>query len=135
VPPIESVRVVRTAQLGDGWLALWVSPRRFEEAAGRIEAVAARAGRGRVHGQHALQLWASFGASRARARAGARPWRRACSLPYEKFERYAPCGPPEAVAGALAPYVAVGCRRFNFVPEADSLEAAIEAVAEVKTLL
>jgi hypothetical protein len=35
----------------------------------------------------------------------------------------------------LAPYVAVGCRRFNFVPEADSLEAAIEAVAEVKTLL
>ena len=59
----------------------------------------------------------------------------AYSLPFERFERYAPCGPPEAVAAALAPYLAAGCRRFNFVPEADSLEAAIEAVAEVKALL
>ena len=43
----------------------------------------------------------------------------AYALPFERFERYAPCGPPEAVAEALAPYLAVGCRRFNFVPEAD----------------
>jgi hypothetical protein len=34
---------------------------------------------------------------------------RACALPYEKFERYAPIGPPESVAAALAPYVAVRC--------------------------
>jgi hypothetical protein len=46
-----------------------------------------------------------------------------------------PYGPPEAVAEALSPYLAVGCRRFNFVPEAGSLEAAIDGVAEVKTLL
>ncbi len=50
-------------------------------------------------------------------------------------ERYAPCGPPEAVAEALAPYIAMGCRRFNFVPEAASLPAAMEAVTEVKALL
>ena len=36
---------------------------------------------------------------------------------------------------ALVPYLEVGCSRFNFVAEADGLEAAIEAVAEVKTLL
>lgn len=30
---------------------------------------------------------------------------------------------------------AAGCRRCNFVPEADNLDAAIEAVAEVKALL
>jgi hypothetical protein len=36
---------------------------------------------------------------------------------------------------ALAPYLAVGCETFNFVPEAKSLEAPIEAVAEVKTVL
>jgi hypothetical protein len=35
----------------------------------------------------------------------------------------------------LAPYLTVGCRRFNFVPEGASLPAAIEAVAEVKALL
>ena len=59
----------------------------------------------------------------------------AYSLPFERFERYAPCGPPESVAAALAPYLEAGCRRFNFVPAADSLEVAIESVAEVKALL
>ena len=59
----------------------------------------------------------------------------AYALPFERFERYAPCGPPEVVAEALAPYLTLGCRTFNFVPEADSLEVAIEAVAEVKTVL
>jgi hypothetical protein len=39
------------------------------------------------------------------------------------------------VADALAPYLEVGVRRFNFVPEATSLRDAIEAVAEVKALL
>jgi hypothetical protein len=57
------------------------------------------------------------------------------ALPFERFERYAPCGPPEAVAEALAPYLAHGCETFNFVPEAESLEAAIEAAAEVKAVL
>jgi hypothetical protein len=33
------------------------------------------------------------------------------------------------------PYLAAGCRRFNFVAEADGLDVAIESVAAVKTLL
>jgi alkanesulfonate monooxygenase SsuD/methylene tetrahydromethanopterin reductase-like flavin-dependent oxidoreductase (luciferase family) len=128
--------LARTGQLADGWLALWVSPRRFTEAIGRIEAVADEAGRGRVRWQHALQLWAGFGASQTRARERlSATMEAAYSIPFERFERYVPCGPPEAVAAAVAPYRAADCRRFNFVPEADSLDAAIEAVAEVKTLL
>ena len=59
----------------------------------------------------------------------------AYALPFDRFERYVPCGTPEAVADALAPYLEVGCRRFNVVPEATSLPDAMEAVAEVKTLL
>jgi hypothetical protein len=59
----------------------------------------------------------------------------AYSLPFERFERYVPCGPPEAVAEALTTYLEVGCRRFNLVAEAESLEAAIEAAVEVKALL
>jgi alkanesulfonate monooxygenase SsuD/methylene tetrahydromethanopterin reductase-like flavin-dependent oxidoreductase (luciferase family) len=126
----------RAGRLGDGWLALWISPRRFEEAAGHIEAAAGEAGRDGVRWQHALQLWAGFGDSREEARrrlTGA--MEAAYSLPFERFERYAPCGPPAAIAAALEPYLAVGCRRFNFVPEGTSLPAAIEAVAEVKALL
>jgi alkanesulfonate monooxygenase SsuD/methylene tetrahydromethanopterin reductase-like flavin-dependent oxidoreductase (luciferase family) len=126
----------RTGQLGDGWLALWISPRRFEQATRRIEESAAEANRTGVAWRHALQLWAGFGESRAEARArlsGA--MQAAYSLPFERFERYAPCGPPAAIAADLAPYLAAGCRQFNFVAEAAGLAAAIEAVAEVKTLL
>jgi alkanesulfonate monooxygenase SsuD/methylene tetrahydromethanopterin reductase-like flavin-dependent oxidoreductase (luciferase family) len=128
--------LARTGQLGDGWLGLWVSPRRFAEATGRIDAAAAQAHRGRVSWQHALQLWTAFDASGARARQRlAVTMEAAYGLPFDRFERYAPCGPPEAVAEALAPYLAVGCRRFNFVVEAASLPAAMDAVVEVKALL
>jgi alkanesulfonate monooxygenase SsuD/methylene tetrahydromethanopterin reductase-like flavin-dependent oxidoreductase (luciferase family) len=128
--------LVRAGQLGDGWLALWISPPRFEEAAGRIEAVAAQAGRSGVRWQHALQLWAGFGASIGGARKRlSEAMEAAYALPFERFERYTPCGPPAVIAEALTPYLAVGCRRFNFVPEAASLPAAIEAAAEVKALL
>ena len=128
--------LARAGHLGDGWLALWVSPRRFKQGVQHIEAAAAEAGRTEVSWSHALQLWAGFDASAARARARlATAMQGAYALPFERFERYAPCGPPEAAAEALAPYLTLGCRTFNFVPEADSLEVAIEAVAEVKTVL
>jgi alkanesulfonate monooxygenase SsuD/methylene tetrahydromethanopterin reductase-like flavin-dependent oxidoreductase (luciferase family) len=128
--------LVRTGQLGDGWLALWISPRRFEEASRRIDEAAAEVDRSNPDWQHALQLWAGFGPSSAEARRRlSTAMEAAYSLPFEKFERYAPHGPPTAIAEALEPYLAVGCRRFNVVPEAASLSAAIEAAAEVKTLL
>jgi alkanesulfonate monooxygenase SsuD/methylene tetrahydromethanopterin reductase-like flavin-dependent oxidoreductase (luciferase family) len=128
--------LARAGQLGDGWLALWVSPRRFVEAVGRIEDAAAQAGRAEVPWSHALQLWAGFDASAVRARDRlATAMQAAYALPFERFERYAPCGAPDVVAEALAPYLAVGCRTFNFVREAESLEVALEAAAEVKAVL
>jgi alkanesulfonate monooxygenase SsuD/methylene tetrahydromethanopterin reductase-like flavin-dependent oxidoreductase (luciferase family) len=128
--------LVRAGGLGDGWIALWVSPRRFEEAAGRIETAAAEAGRRTVRWRHALQLWAGFADSRtaARRRVSA-AMEAAYALPFERFERYVPVGPPAAIAEALGPYLAVGCRTFNFVPEGTSFPAAFEAAAEVKALL
>jgi alkanesulfonate monooxygenase SsuD/methylene tetrahydromethanopterin reductase-like flavin-dependent oxidoreductase (luciferase family) len=128
--------LARAGRLGEGWLALWISPRRFVEATGLIEAAAAQAGRSAVRWQHSPQLWASFDASPARARRRlSATMTAAYALPFERFARYAPCGPPEAVAEALAPYLAVGCRRFNIVPEAVGLGAAIDAAAEVKAHL
>jgi alkanesulfonate monooxygenase SsuD/methylene tetrahydromethanopterin reductase-like flavin-dependent oxidoreductase (luciferase family) len=126
----------RAGRLGDGWLALWISPRRFAEATGVIDAAAEEADRGAITWQHALQLWASFDASVSRARRRiSSAMTAAYALPFERFERYVPCGPAAAIAEALAPYLAVGCRRFNVVPEAVSLVAAIDAAAELKTHL
>lgn len=128
--------LVRAGRLGDGWLALWVSPRRFGQAAGRIEAAAGEAGRTGVAWQHALQLWAGFDDSRAKAQERvSTAMEGAYALPFDRFERYTPCGPPAAVAEALMPYLALGCRCFNFVAEAASLPAVIEAASEVKALL
>jgi hypothetical protein len=59
----------------------------------------------------------------------------AYGLPFERFERYVPCGPPAVVAEALLPYLARGCRRFSLVVEATTLESALDAVVEVKALL
>ena len=103
--------------------------------AGRIETAAAEAGRSGVRRRHALQLRADSGTRAPRLGSIWAPrWRRH-GLPFERFERYTPCGPPAAIADRLAPYLAVGCRRFNFVPEGTSPPAAIEAAAEVNALL
>ena len=56
-------------------------------------------------------------------------------LPFERFERYVPSGTPDDVAEALIPYLETGCRRFNLVPEGESLAASIGAIAAVKQRL
>ena len=56
-------------------------------------------------------------------------------MPYERFERYSPYGRASEIADALAPYVASGCQHFNVMPIADSTEAAIEGVAEIREQL
>jgi len=56
-------------------------------------------------------------------------------LPFDRFERYVPVGTPADAAAALAPYLAAGCRDFNIVPVASSVDESVTAVAEVRTLL
>jgi alkanesulfonate monooxygenase SsuD/methylene tetrahydromethanopterin reductase-like flavin-dependent oxidoreductase (luciferase family) len=126
----------RTGRLGDGWLALWVSPRRYADAVGLVQDAAEAAGRAETPWRHTLQLWAGFDRTRERGVARLRPvMERAYGMDYERFARYCPCGRAEDVAAELEPYVAAGCRRFNFVFEADGLDAAIASVAELKDLL
>jgi len=128
--------LVRTGRLGDGWIGVWVSARRYREAQGIIQRTADTAGRASPAWRHTLQLWAGFDVSRERAVARVRPvMEQAYSMPFERFERYTPCGRPEDVAAALEPYLEAGCRRFNFVPEAGDLDAAFEHVAAVKQQL
>jgi alkanesulfonate monooxygenase SsuD/methylene tetrahydromethanopterin reductase-like flavin-dependent oxidoreductase (luciferase family) len=126
----------RTGRLGDGWLALWVSPRRYTEGVGLVQEAAEAAGRAGVEWQHTLQLWTAFDRTRERALARLRPvMERAYDIEFERFARYCPCGRPEDVAAELVPFVRAGCRRFNLVFEADGLEAAAAAAAELKDLL
>ncbi len=126
----------RAGRLGDGWIGVWVSPRRFSEATEIFAEAAAEAGRERLEARHVLQLWAGFGADQTSARAAVAPvMEKSYGIPIERFERYVPCGRPEEVAAFLAPYAEIGVRHFNLVPEGGGLERAIEAVGAVKEQL
>jgi alkanesulfonate monooxygenase SsuD/methylene tetrahydromethanopterin reductase-like flavin-dependent oxidoreductase (luciferase family) len=78
----------RAARFGDGWLGIWVSPRRFATAAQEIADEAGGAGRDPNGFEHALNVWCGFGASREDAReplaAGMQGF---YQMPFEPFER------------------------------------------------
>ena len=126
----------RAARWGDGWLAAWVSGRRFAAATRQIAEEAA-AGRHDVDWLHGLQLWVGIDDDRARARA-----RLAAEMEdfyrgtsFDRFERYSPSGAPAEIADFLAPYVEAGCRLFNVMAVADGPERAIDGVAEIRARL
>lgn len=128
--------VRRAARLGDGWLAIWVSPRRWAQVLEMVDEHAAAAGRGPTVWRHELQLWVGFGSSAEQARERlATEMQAFYGLPFENFERYSPYGRPEDVAQALAPYVEAGCRSFNLIPGGVPDDEAAEAVAQVRRLL
>jgi alkanesulfonate monooxygenase SsuD/methylene tetrahydromethanopterin reductase-like flavin-dependent oxidoreductase (luciferase family) len=126
----------RVARHGDGWLGLWVSPRRYADAIAQISRSAADAGRAVGRWQHGMHIWCAFGASATAARSRlAAVMEDFYQTPFGKFERYCPCGTPDEIAAALRPYVDAGCRSFNLIPLADSEELAIEGADTVRRIL
>jgi alkanesulfonate monooxygenase SsuD/methylene tetrahydromethanopterin reductase-like flavin-dependent oxidoreductase (luciferase family) len=78
----------RAGRYGDGWLGIWNSPRRFAAAVETASEEAARAGRPRAPGRHAMQVWCGLADSREAARACLAPAMEAFyQLPFERFER------------------------------------------------
>ena len=89
-PPAPAVPIViggrsdaalrRVARHGDGWLGLWVSPRRYADASGRISRYASDAGREVTQWRHGMHVWCAFGTAAA-ARAASRSAVRTASVP------------------------------------------------------
>lgn len=128
--------VRRAGRLGDGWLGIWVSPRRFGAVVEQLEEEAEAAGRKEVDWLNAMNVWCGVADTVDAARDHVAPMMEGFyQLPFDRFERYTPYGPPEAIAEALAPYVEAGCRLFNLIICGDSVEAEADAVAEVGRLL
>jgi alkanesulfonate monooxygenase SsuD/methylene tetrahydromethanopterin reductase-like flavin-dependent oxidoreductase (luciferase family) len=83
--------VRRAGRYGDGWLGIWVSPRRFGSVVDQIGEHAGHADRDASGFEHAINVWWAWPHSRSRARA-ARRWSAASSMPFELFERYSTYG-------------------------------------------
>jgi alkanesulfonate monooxygenase SsuD/methylene tetrahydromethanopterin reductase-like flavin-dependent oxidoreductase (luciferase family) len=128
--------VRRAARFGDGWLGIWVSPRRFASVVGQITQEAGEAGRDPHGFEHALNVWCGFAATRDAAREQlAQQMQLFYQMPFEPFERYSPYGTPEDVAEFLHPYIEAGCSVFNVIPCASDPETAVSAVRELRQLL
>jgi alkanesulfonate monooxygenase SsuD/methylene tetrahydromethanopterin reductase-like flavin-dependent oxidoreductase (luciferase family) len=125
----------RVAAHGDGWLALWVSPRRFAEAVRQIDELAAHIGR-TAPCTHGINIWTGFGpdTSQARRYLGAvmTDW---YGLPFEQFERWSPLGPPRAAADLVHAYIEAGASRITLAAHAATPEEAVERVGEVRRLV
>lgn len=142
VPPIlvggrSDAALTRTARYGDGWLALWVSPERFARAVGQVGERADALGRTGVAWRHGVQVWCGL-TTRPGSDTPARlevALRELYGLSPEAFARYTPCGTPEQVAEALQPYVHAGAASLTLIPVAESFEAAVEGLAQVRALL
>ena len=128
--------VRRAATLGDGWLGIWVSPRRYGGVTEHITRQATELGRDPRRFEHALNVWCGFATTREAAREHlATRMQTFYQMPFEPFERYSPYGTPEDVAEFLRPYVDAGCSRFNVIPCASDDDHAIAAVGELRAQL
>jgi len=126
----------RTANLGDGWIGAWCSPRRYVEALGIIDAAASEAGRGDVTWRHGYQPWVGVADTAERARElVATEMEGFYKVPFEAFEKYVPYGTTEMVADALRPYLDAGCSILNLKVCAENNGVSIEAAGELIALL
>lgn len=128
--------VRRAGRYGDGWLGIWVSPRRFATVVAQITEHAEEAGRDASAFGHAMNIWCGFGDSRGAARASlAAGMQTFYQMPFEPFERYSPYGTPDEIADFLHPFIEAGCTTFNVIPCAGDPEAAVSGVAQLRVLL
>jgi alkanesulfonate monooxygenase SsuD/methylene tetrahydromethanopterin reductase-like flavin-dependent oxidoreductase (luciferase family) len=126
----------RAARLGDGWLGIWVSARRYAEVVARVSDLAGEAGRGDVTWRHGLNVWCGLGDDADQGRRHLAEGMTAMyGLPFEAFARWSPSGSPEDVAAFLAPYVEAGARDLNLICPGPDRAAVLARVAEVRKLL
>ena len=124
--------VRRTAALGDGWLGMFCSARRFAETRSQILAGAADLGR-EAPPWFGVNVWCGLDPDPEHARdLLADKMERLYRLPYEKFRYLAPAGTPKQVAEFLRPFTEAGAEHVTLVPAGASVEAEIDAAAEVR---
>ncbi len=125
----------RAGRYSDGWLGIWNSPRRFAAAVEMTAEEAARAGRPRAPGRHAMQVWCGLADSAKATRACLAPAMEAFyQLPFDQaWPGWPPCGPCWPRPAFLARSRPGFCRT-NQVGHPDGLQLAAGEVRGVERL-
>jgi alkanesulfonate monooxygenase SsuD/methylene tetrahydromethanopterin reductase-like flavin-dependent oxidoreductase (luciferase family) len=125
----------RAGRYGDGWLGIYVSPRRYAAMVHQIRQEAHANGRPDPV-WFGLNAWCGFHTTTEAARAAlAVRMESLYHLPFAGFEKYCPAGTPAHVAAELAGYIDAGCRHFTLTAAGVDAHDGIDAVAEVRRLL
>ncbi len=122
----------RAGRYGDGWLGIYVSPRRFGEMVGDVRTAALHYGRPAPQ-WFGLHAWCGFGPDGPAALA--RQMEALYRIPYAPLARYCPTGTPDQVADAMRPYLEAGCRTFTLTAVGLPPHAGIDAAAAVRNLV
>ena len=126
----------RAGTFGDGWLGIWISPRRYAEVVDTMSTVARESGRGEVEWRNGLNLWCGVGETKEAAR---RPvadmMQNFYQMPYERFEKWSPHGTVDDLAEFVAPFVEAGCHEFNLLVCGEDLDTELDAVARIKKMV
>lgn len=144
--PAEAVPVVvggrseaawnRAGRWSEGWLAVFTDADRFGEGIHRVTDAAASADRSGVEWDHGVLMWCGLADERQAARRLVGPAMEGLyRMPFERFERYVPCGPAEAVAEMASRYIEAGASHVLLSPHAADLDEAVAGVATVRRLL
>jgi probable F420-dependent oxidoreductase len=127
----------RAARIGDGWLGVWMSPRRVGDVADRLGELAAEYGRSvptvlMMVFVHVCGPGEDQEAARAEAAAFVRGQ---YGLPFESLERWVVIGDERAVADALTALRAAGTAGFVLLPAASDPLTQYERLASVRALV
>jgi probable F420-dependent oxidoreductase len=127
----------RAARVGEGWLGVWMSPRRVREVAERLAELAAAHDRPvptvlMMVFVHVVGPGDDPEAARAEAAALVRGQ---YGLPFEALERWVVVGDERAVADALGALRAAGAAGFVLVPAASEPLRQYERLASVRALV
>lgn len=125
----------RAALLGDGWLALLVTPSRFSAFREQIMEIAVEAGRP-VPGWWGLNIWCSTGANWEQARDRLTPeLARWFGDSAEQALGRCAVGTVEDVAETLASYLDAGANHLSISVPASTAASAVEEVAAIAVAL
>lgn len=109
--------VRRAARLGDGWIGLFLTPDRFEKQSMLLSAEAERLGRDPAQIPRSHFVWTCIADTTAEARSIAEnlfgPF---YNLPFERLEKYAIAGSPEACAERFSEFARAGVEHFAVAP-------------------
>ncbi|HMC39857.1 MAG TPA: LLM class flavin-dependent oxidoreductase [Acidimicrobiales bacterium] len=128
--------LARAGRMSDGWLGVFVDADRFGQSCRTVVAAGEEAGRSQVGWQHGMLVWCGFGPSRDAARRSVAPaLEELYRMPFERFERYVPCGRPADVAEAVRPYIDAGAAYVLLSPFAEHSYESVAGAAAVKAAL